>query len=76
MGNDKNDSVLVKLEYNPKKLRVVKTADVRDVSKELQMRFRSIRKNLNDMIEENLFHDQNKKSGIISIKELSERFLG
>ena len=40
VGNDKNDSVLVKLEYNPKKLRVVKTADVRDVSKELQMRFR------------------------------------
>ncbi len=74
VGNDKNDSVLVKLEYNPKKLRVVKTADVRDVSKELQMRFRSIRKNLNDLIEENLFHDQNKKSGMISIKELSDRF--
>ena len=74
VGNDKNDSVLVKLEYNPKKLRVVKTADVRDVSKELQMRFRSIRKNLNDLIEENLFHDKNKKSGMISIKELSDRF--
>jgi hypothetical protein len=61
------------LEYAPKKLRVVKTADVQPIGNELNMRFRLRRITVLDVVEQYLFDNENKKTGIISIRELYQR---
>ncbi len=53
------------MEYAPKKLKVIKTESMKEIGRELNMRFRLKKMVLNDIVEQYVFVDANKKKGIV-----------
>lgn len=68
------ESRIFKNELYPRKLRTLRKENVSKFAVQLNMKFRLSKIEMDDIVEKYLFDDNNKKSMMVSIKDLARRF--